>query len=180
MFGPSGLQDLYTPYSSCSAPCDHHLKADEATKAVDMNFYFMIYAGMVLLVQGFSSFGGDPRVRNMGNLRMSNDQLGRVTMYIKQGCPFCERAKDLLESEYKLEIAYVDVESENQSEILQQMRTFSGGRNTVPQIFFNSNHLGGNDDVQTLHTEGKLNEMVDEVKATKVSMMMDGWFHPWY
>jgi len=28
------------------------------------------------------------------------------------------------------------------------MRTFSGGRNTVPQIFFNSEHLGGNDDIQ--------------------------------
>ena len=27
------------------------------------------------------------------------------------------------------------------------MRTFSGGRNTVPQIFFNSEHLGGSDDV---------------------------------
>lgn len=30
----------------------------------------------------------------------------------------------------------------NRDDILQQMRTFSGGRNTVPQIFFNSDHIG--------------------------------------
>jgi glutaredoxin-related protein len=60
------------------------------------------------------------------------------------------------------------------------MRTFSGGRNTVPQIFFNSEHLGGNDDVQTMDGEGSLQAKVDMVKSTPVSMMMDHWFHPWY
>jgi glutaredoxin-related protein len=60
------------------------------------------------------------------------------------------------------------------------MRTFSGGRNTVPQIFFNSEHLGGNDDVQKLESDGALQAKVDMVKSTPVSMMMDHWFHPWY
>jgi glutaredoxin-related protein len=60
------------------------------------------------------------------------------------------------------------------------MRTFSGGRNTVPQIFFNAEHLGGNDDVQQLHSAGKLKDKVEQVKNTPVSMMMDNWFHPWY
>lgn len=66
------------------------------------------------------------------------------------------------------------------AEILQQMRTFSGGRNTVPQIFFNAEHLGGNDDVQKLEQEGKLQDKVKYVRSTPVSMMMDHWFHPWY
>jgi glutaredoxin-related protein len=60
------------------------------------------------------------------------------------------------------------------------MRTFSGGRNTVPQIFFNSEHIGGNDDVQKLDQEGKLDAKVGEVKTTEVTMMQDHWFHPWY
>jgi glutaredoxin-related protein len=60
------------------------------------------------------------------------------------------------------------------------MRSFSGGRNTVPQIFFNAEHLGGNDDVQKLHAENKLKEKVDYVKNTPVTMMQDHWFHPWY
>jgi glutaredoxin len=64
--------------------------------------------------------------------------------------------------------------------ILYQMRTFSGGRNTVPQIFFNAEHLGGNDDVQKLDQEGKLVEKVEKVKTTQVTMMQDHWYHPWY
>ena len=60
------------------------------------------------------------------------------------------------------------------------MRTFSGGRNTVPQIFFNSEHLGGNDDVQKLDRDGFLKAKVEEVKQNAVSMMQDNWFHPWY
>jgi hypothetical protein len=65
-------------------------------------------------------------------------------------------------------------------EKLQQMRTFSGGRNTVPQIFFNSEHLGGNDDVQKLDRDGILKAKVEEVRQNAVSMMQDHWFHPWY
>ena len=63
---------------------------------------------------------------------------------------------------------------------MQQMRNFSGGRNTVPQIFFNAEHLGGNDDVQKLDQEGVLASKVDLVRKTPVSMMMDHWYHPWY
>lgn len=37
-------------------------------------------------------------------------QLGRVTMYSKVSCPFCKKAKILLEEKYKLIVQYVDVE----------------------------------------------------------------------
>jgi glutaredoxin len=65
-------------------------------------------------------------------------------------------------------------------EKVAQLRNFSGGRNTVPQIFFNSLHLGGNDDVLALDEAGTLTEKVEMVKTTAVTMMMDHWFHPWY
>ena len=60
------------------------------------------------------------------------------------------------------------------------MRTFSGGRNTVPQILLNSEHLGGNDDVQKLEADGTLASKVDYIRKTPVSMMQDHWYHPWY
>jgi glutaredoxin-related protein len=72
------------------------------------------------------------------------------------------------------------ISRDKRKEILQQMRTFSGGRNTVPQIFFNSEHVGGNDDVQKLDQDGVLVKKVEYVKNTAVTMMMDHWFHPWY
>jgi hypothetical protein len=60
------------------------------------------------------------------------------------------------------------------------LRTFSGGRNTVPQIFFNSEHLGGNDDLVALDGAGELIKKVENVKANPVSMMLPNWYHPWY
>ena len=110
---------------------------------------------------------------------LSAEQLGRVTMYKKQGCPFCVKALDTLVSKYGLDVTEVDIEGEKQEDILLQMRQFSGGRNTVPQIFFNEEHIGGNDDVQVLDAEGKLEEMAQKVKNTP-AMMQDGWYHPWY
>lgn len=59
------------------------------------------------------------------------------------------------------------------------MITFSG-RKTVPQIFFNAEHIGGNDDVQNLEKDGSLVKKVEEVKTTAPTMMMDNWYHPWY
>ena len=60
------------------------------------------------------------------------------------------------------------------------MRTFSGGRNTVPQIFFNSDHIGGNDDLQKLDVDGILINKINNVRKEAVSMMQDNWYHPWY
>ena len=80
------------------------------------------------------------------------------------------------------------------------MRTFSGGRNTVPQIFFNSEHLGGSDDVHKvsiivttffltfiiiiidikLDEQGLLAPKVDYIRKNAVTMMQDHWYHPWY
>ena len=57
------------------------------------------------------------------------------------------------------------------------MRTFSGGRNTVPQIFFNSDHIGGNDDLQKLETDGKLDLKISKVRKEAVSMMQDNWLN---
>ena len=107
-------------------------------------------------------------------------QQGRVTMYKKNGCPHCAKAIELLEGKYGLKINYVDIESENRDEILYQMQTFSGGRNTVPQIFFNAEHLGGNSDIQDLESKGVLSQKVSLVKSTPVSSMNEGWYHPWY
>ena len=39
------------------------------------------------------------------------DQLGIVTMYKKEGCPYCVKAKSLLEDKYELKIKFVDIES---------------------------------------------------------------------
>eukprot|EP00597_Dinobryon_sp_UTEXLB2267_P002049 CAMPEP_0170081128 /NCGR_PEP_ID=MMETSP0019_2-20121128/17085_1 /TAXON_ID=98059 /ORGANISM="Dinobryon sp., Strain UTEXLB2267" /LENGTH=101 /DNA_ID=CAMNT_0010295427 /DNA_START=173 /DNA_END=478 /DNA_ORIENTATION=+ len=101
-------------------------------------------------------------------------------MYFKESCPYCKNAKQLLETKYGLKITYVDVEGDNRDEKLAQLRTFSGGRNTVPQIFFNSDHIGGNDDLLKIEASGELNAKIEMVRTTPVSYVLPNWYHPWY
>lgn len=108
------------------------------------------------------------------------EQKGLVTVYHKETCPYCKKVLALLEGDYSLSVTRVNVlEGEDSEKKIKQMKTFSGA-NTVPQVFFNSEHLGGNDDVQKLHEEGKLEALVAKVRAEAPGMMKPTWYHPWY
>lgn len=61
------------------------------------------------------------------------------TIYGKPECPWCDRAKDLLEPH---EYSYVDVSKDQEAkEVLIEM-----GVRTVPQVFDGDNHVGGFED----------------------------------
>jgi glutaredoxin 3 len=80
-----------------------------------------------------------------------------VEIYTKTFCPYCWRAKLLLESkgiEYK-EIS-VDFGGETKQAMVQRAR----GRTTVPQIFIGELHVGGCDDLVALDGAGKLDELI--------------------
>lgn len=72
--------------------------------------------------------------------------LGRVTVYSIQGCPHCVQAKATLG---RLEVPVFDVDIGRHPELRARVKELTG-RSTVPQIFFNSVHVGGNDDLQKL------------------------------
>ena len=55
------------------------------------------------------------------------------------------------------------------------MRTFSGGRNTVPQVFFNSEHLGGNDDLQKMDKDGIFIRFNIEAKIFQTQALIFSW-----
>lgn len=72
--------------------------------------------------------------------------LGQVSVFSISTCPFCRRAKKLLSD---LQVPYVDVNLEKYPERRYEMEEKTG-RRTVPQIFFNSKHIGGYDDLKKL------------------------------
>lgn len=72
--------------------------------------------------------------------------LGRVLVFSIPGCKFCKRAKGLLSS---LNVPFFDVDITKYPERRYEMRERTG-RSSVPQIFFNSRHIGGWDDLKTL------------------------------
>jgi glutaredoxin 3 len=80
-----------------------------------------------------------------------------VEIYTKSFCPYCWRAKALLDSKgvaYK-EIA-VDLGGAERQTMIQRAK----GRTTVPQIFVGDRHVGGCDDLMALDRAGKLDVMI--------------------
>ncbi|XP_020508984.1 uncharacterized protein zgc:152951 isoform X2 [Labrus bergylta] len=85
--------------------------------------------------------------------------LGRVTVYSIQGCPHCVQAKATLG---RLGVPVCDVDVGKHPELRSRVKELTG-RSTVPQIFFNNVHVGGNDDLQKLAPE-ELQRLVNLVK----------------
>lgn len=67
-----------------------------------------------------------------------------VIIYTKTTCPYCVRAKQLLEQQ---QLAYQEIKIDEHPEKRDEMIEKSHGRTTVPQIFINGQHRGGCDDL---------------------------------
>ena len=80
-----------------------------------------------------------------------------VTIYTGPLCNFCDAAKRLLarnNAEYKeINIATTDG-------AMDEMIKKANGRRTVPQIFFDEQHIGGYDDIRALEKENKLEDLL--------------------
>ncbi len=83
--------------------------------------------------------------------------MPHVRVYIKEWCPHCQRALALLAAK-GLEPEVIDVEEVPDS--FQEMVQRAAGRRTVPQIFIDEQHIGGNDDLQDLERSGRLDPLL--------------------
>ena len=79
-----------------------------------------------------------------------------VTIYTTRFCPYCTRAKQLLNGKG---VDYEDIAVDAQPELRQEMMQRSG-RHTVPQIWLGEQHIGGCDDLYRLEQAGRLDELL--------------------
>ncbi len=80
--------------------------------------------------------------------------MAKVIMYSTKFCPYCVRARMLLESKgVDYTDIRVDVERERYSEMIEL-----AGRSSVPQIFIDDDHVGGCDDLYALENQGQLDQ----------------------
>jgi glutaredoxin 3 len=86
--------------------------------------------------------------------------MAKVEIYTTQFCPYCFRAKRLLQ-ERGVEFTEIDVMMDGARR--KEMMERAGGRRTVPQIFINGKHVGGSDELSVLDREGKLKPMLEAV-----------------
>jgi glutaredoxin 3 len=83
--------------------------------------------------------------------------LPEVTVYSGPQCPYCTKAKALLD---KKKVVYEEFNVKEDSSKLDEMMERSGGRKTIPQIFINGQHIGGCDDLYALDAAAKLDELL--------------------
>ncbi len=76
-----------------------------------------------------------------------------VKMYTTAVCPYCIRAKQILQSKgvEQIEEVRIDFDTAAREHMMQ-----TTGRRTVPQIFIGDTHVGGCDDLMALDAKGGL------------------------
>jgi len=80
----------------------------------------------------------------------------KVTIYTKNVCPYCDRAKNLFKS---LGVPYEEINLEEQPELKMELSRKYNWR-TVPMILVGERFLGGFDDVNELHRAGGLRPLL--------------------
>ena len=84
-------------------------------------------------------------------------KMAKVEIYTKFLCPYCTRAKQLLERKgVTFEEYDITMGGPKRAEMLER----ANGRATVPQVFIDGRHVGGSDDLAALEREGRLDPML--------------------
>ncbi|MFE1745923.1 glutaredoxin 3 [Coleofasciculus sp. H7-2] len=81
----------------------------------------------------------------------------KVEIYTWSSCPFCIRAKALLD---KKGVDYIEYCIDGDEAARAEMAKRANGGRSVPQIFINERHIGGCDDTYALEAQGKLDPLL--------------------
>ena len=72
-------------------------------------------------------------------------------------CNYCEAAKRLL---IRNNVTYTEIDIAKVEGAMEEMIKKASGKRTIPQIFFDDQHIGGYDDVHVLEKENKLQALL--------------------
>ena len=83
--------------------------------------------------------------------------MNAVTLYTSNWCPYCSRAKSVLE---RKGLTWTEINLEDEPERRSEMIARSGGLRSVPQIFIGDRHVGGFDELRELDLSGELDRLL--------------------
>ena len=81
----------------------------------------------------------------------------KVEIYTWSRCPFCIRAKGLLD---RKGVDYTEYCIDGDESARDEMRVRAHGKSSLPQIFIDDRHIGGCDDIYDLESMGELDPML--------------------
>ena len=83
--------------------------------------------------------------------------MANVTIYSRDYCPYCVRAKALLDQK---QVSYTEISIDREPEKRVEMIERSKGGMTVPQIFINDQVIGGCDELMALEYNKELDALL--------------------
>ena len=83
--------------------------------------------------------------------------MSKIEIYTWQYCPFCIKAKTLLN---KKNIQFTEYKIDGDEAARDEMSIRANGRRSLPQIFINDEGIGGCDDLYALEKENKLDNLL--------------------
>ncbi len=85
--------------------------------------------------------------------------MANIEIYSKDWCPYCDRAKALLQSKG---LAYEEIDVTEDADREREMIERSQ-RRSVPQIFIQGTHVGGSDELVAMNRSGELDRLLGDV-----------------
>ena len=83
--------------------------------------------------------------------------MKKITIYTGPMCNYCEAAKRLLT---RNNAPYEEIDVAKVEGAKDEMIQKANGKRTIPQIFFDDQHIGGYDEVRALEKENKLQDLL--------------------
>ena len=83
--------------------------------------------------------------------------IKKIEIYITNNCPFCAKAKSLLN---KKKIKFSEIDVSNDEALREKMSAMANGARSVPQIFADNVHIGDCDKIHKLDQEKKLDKLL--------------------
>tara|TARA_Y100000996_G_scaffold414701_1_gene406384 strand:+ start:514 stop:768 length:255 start_codon:yes stop_codon:yes gene_type:complete len=83
--------------------------------------------------------------------------MKNVIIYTGPLCNFCDAAKRLLK---RNNIKFTEIDIAKTKGAKDEMLKKANGQKTIPQIFFNNDHIGGYDEIRALEKENKIQELL--------------------
>ena len=84
--------------------------------------------------------------------------MKKITIYTGPFCIYCDAAKRLLSTN---NAPYNEIDISKVEGAMDEMIKKANGKRTIPQIFFDDEHIGGYDETRALEKENKLLEKLN-------------------
>lgn len=84
--------------------------------------------------------------------------MKEILIYSSDYCPFCHRAKSLLDGKG---LQYKEIVVDGNPALRQEM-ALKAGRTSVPQVWIGDTHVGGSDELYALERAGSLDSLINQ------------------